>query len=78
MVAAGTIIENVIGRSELSVFAAFDQFDHPDVRWNNLIQLKVNDWLNTTIEAEIFYDNDQSSDVQWRQLLSVGVAFNLL
>ena len=78
MVASGTIIENVIGRSELSVFAAFDQMQYPDIRWNNLIQLKVNDWLNTTIEAEIFYDNDQSSDIQWRQLLAVGVAFNLL
>lgn len=78
VVASGTIIENVIGRSELTVFAAFDQMQYPDIRWNNVIQLKVNDWLNTTIEAEIFYDNDQSSDVQWRQLLAVGVAFNLL
>ena len=78
VVAKGTIIENVIGRSELSVFSAFDQMQYPDIRWNNVIQLKVNDWLNTTIEAEIFYDNDQSSDIQWRQLLAVGVAFNLL
>lgn len=77
-VASGTIIENVIGRSELSVFAAFDQMQYPDIRWNNLIQLKVNDWLNTTLEAEIFYDNDQSADVQWRQLFALGVAFNLL
>ncbi|MFV1980005.1 MAG: DUF3078 domain-containing protein [Rhodothermia bacterium] len=77
-VASGAIIENVIGRSELSVFAAFDQMQYPDIRWNNLIQLKVNDWLNTTIEAEIFYDNDQSADAQWRQLLALGVAFNLL
>lgn len=76
--AEGEIVKNVIGRSELSVFAAFQDFDHPDVRWNNVLQLKVNDWLNTTIEAEIFYDNDQSSEVQWRELLSVGVAFNLL
>lgn len=77
-VASGTIIENVIGRSELSVFAAFDQMQYPDIRWNNVIQLKVNDWLNTTIEAEIFYDNDQSTEVQWRQLLALGVSFNLL
>jgi hypothetical protein len=76
--AEGEIAKNVVGRSELSVFAAFDDFGHPDVRWNNVIQLKVNDWLNTTIEGEIFYDNDQSSEVQWRELLSVGVAFNLL
>lgn len=77
-VASGPIAMNVLGRSELSVFAAFDQLDEPDVRWNTLLQLKINDWLNTTVEAEVFYDRDQSTDVQWRQLLSVGVAFNLI
>lgn len=77
-VASGAVARNVVGRSELSVFTSFDEMDEPDVRWKNLLQLKANDWLNTTIEAEIFYDRDQSTDVQWRQLLSVGVAFNLI
>ena len=52
--------------------------DKPDIRWNNVVQMSVNEWLNTTLEFELFYDNDQSSDLQLRQTLAVGVAFNLL
>lgn len=77
-VAKGEVVENVFVRSELGVFAAFNQMDNPDIRWNNVVQMSVNEWLNTTFEFELFYDNDQSSDLQLRETLAVGVAFNLL
>lgn len=72
------VFENVHYQSKLGLFASFNQPDKPDALWENLITMKVNRWLNVSFEFVTVYDLDISSDAQLKEVLSLGVAFNLL
>lgn len=72
------IVPNVTYRSSLGIFAAFQNIDKPDISWENLISMKVNDWLNVNFELVTLYDEDVTSDLQLREVLSVGATFLLL
>jgi hypothetical protein len=70
--------ENVLLKSELNVFSSFSNFGNPDVRWKNLLAFKINEYLNANFDFELFYDEDQSSDLQLRQVLSLGLSYTFL
>ena len=74
------LFSNVFLTSRLSLFQAFTAFDGaaPDVVFENVLQLKVNDWLNTNLEFVALYDEDTVDEVQIKEVLSVGVAIALL
>ncbi len=72
------VVKNVFLKSELDVFEAADNLSHPDVRLKNLVQMKVNQFLNVNLEVEFYYDNDASEDLQVRQTLGLGIGVTLL
>lgn len=72
------VFENVTYKSTLSLFDSFNAPETPDALWENLVTMKVNDWLQTNFELVLLYDDDVTSDVQLKEVFSVGVAFTLL
>lgn len=74
------LFENVVWTSRLSLFQAFNQLvdDAPDVVFENLLQLQVNDWLNTNLELVTLYDKDTIDKIQLKEVLSIGVAISFL
>ena len=74
------VMDNVTLRSRLFGFQAFNQVgdDAPDVLFENLVRLTVNDLLDVRVNADVFYDADVSEDVQLREVLSVGLSYAFL
>jgi hypothetical protein len=72
------IFENVTLQSRLSLFAAFHRSELPDMRWENRIMMKVNEWIEVDIEAVAYYDRDVSTELQFRENLSVGASYTFL
>jgi len=73
------ITDNIRYRSQLNVFFSFNQTEEPpDARWNNTINLKVNDWLSTDLQFVALFDEDITNAIQLKETLSVGVSFTLL
>lgn len=72
------LVENVMLESKLSLFAAFNMSDFPDARWENLLTMKVNSWLNVNAELTALYDADISAKMQYRQLTSIGISIDIL
>ena len=73
------LTENIRYRSQLNVFFSFNQTeDPPDARWENTINLKVNDWLSTDLQFVALFDKDITSAIQLKETISVGVSFTLL
>lgn len=80
-----TIIQNVDYESKLELFSNY--LHHPeriDVDWQNLFVMKVNSWLNCNFGTHLIYDYDipfpdkkDGSKVQFKEVLSVGILFNL-
>lgn len=48
-----------------------------DITWSNELVGEINEVVNASIQFELRYDNDFSSQVQLKQVLSVGVSLNL-
>lgn len=72
------VFENVLLESRLSLFAAFNKSDLPDMRWENRLIMKVNKWIEVDLEAVAYYDRDVSSELQFRESLSLGVYYTFL
>ncbi len=72
------IFQNVRLQSELSLFAAFNQVDLPDFIWANIVTMQVNPWLGVNFEVTTLYDRDVSRDLQFKEVLSVGMTVVLI
>lgn len=74
------IMENVRLRSRLTAFQGFGAIGSqaPDVLFENGVVLKVNRLLNVSIDTSALYDRDISADLQLREVVALGVTFDLL
>lgn len=71
--------ESIRYQSQLDVFFAVNQLENPpDVIWDNTITMQVNNWLSTDLQFVALFDEDTSSSIQIKEVISVGVSFTLL
>lgn len=71
--------ESIRYQSRLNVFFSVNQLENPpDVVWENVVVLEVNDWLTTNLEFVALYDENTTRAVQIKEVISVGVSFTLL
>lgn len=50
------IMENVSLKSNLNIFAAYETFTKAVITWETLLNLKVNDYITTSISLDVIYD----------------------
>lgn len=48
---------------------------HPTVRWENTVEIKATKLLTTTISFQLYYNRSQSTHIQTKTLLSVGLSY---
>ena len=69
---------NVVLQSSLGVFAGFSDIGNPDVIFENILSMKVNEWLSTNFEFVTVYDADVSKDLQLKEVFSIGASIILI
>lgn len=79
------LAKNIDFNSKLEVFSNY--LWHPervDVDWQNMLVLKVSDWLNCNLATHLIYDYDipfegveKGSKVQFKEVLAIGFMINL-
>ena len=79
------LAKNIDFSSKLELFSNY--LNHPeriDVDWQNMLVLKVNDWLNANLSTHLIYDYDipfpdveKGSKVQFKEVLAIGSMVNL-
>jgi len=52
------IAKNINYETKLNLFQAYRKGAMVDMMWDNLLQLKVNDFISSTISAQMIYDED--------------------
>jgi len=72
------IFKNVFLKSTLGLFAAFNQPESPDLLWENVLNMKVNSWLQVNLEWSALYDTDMNSRVQLKEVFSVGISYHII
>ncbi|WP_022834295.1 DUF3078 domain-containing protein [Salisaeta longa] len=72
------IFENVRYQSTLGLFQTLNRQTPVDVTWENLVVMKVNSWLSTQLEFVAIYNKDTIDKLQIKEVLSLGVSFQLI
>jgi len=71
------VVKNVVYQSYLRLFGRFNKIGVWDVRWDNLITMKVNDFLNVNLNVLMVYKKIETPKTQLREALMVGVSYTL-
>ncbi len=72
------IAENIQYSSNLETFTNFlIPVSETDVFWSNELVGQINSLISASFQYEMRYDNDFSSEVQIKQVLSAGISVNL-
>jgi len=70
-------LENMSYYGYLRLFTRFNEFDKWDVRWDNIITAKVNDYVNVNFNFLLIYEKDQSLKRQIKEALQLGITYTL-
>jgi hypothetical protein len=70
-------MENMQYSSFLRLFTRFDMIDVWDVRWDNTITAKVNDYINVNIAVVLIHEISQTRKTQLKEALQIGVVYAL-
>lgn len=72
------VFKNVLVKSTLGLFAAFNTPESPDLIWENAVNMKVNSWLQVNFEWSVLFDKDVSDQAQLKEVFSVGLSYKIL
>ncbi len=72
------LAQNMLFKSSLRLFSRFKTLDVWDIRWDNTIIAKINDYLNTSLSYLLIYQKDQSAKTQMKEGLQLGINYTIL
>ncbi len=70
-------LENMNFYSYLRLFGKFEDLSVWDVRWDNLITAKVNDYVSVNLNVLVIYDVNESLKTQLKEALQLGISYTL-
>jgi Protein of unknown function (DUF3078) len=73
-----TVMENVLLKTKLRLFTQYKSLDVWDVRWDNTIAAKVNDYLNVNFTFLLVYEKAQIERTQIKEGLQLGLVYSIL
>jgi hypothetical protein len=65
-------------KSNLRLFSRFEQMDVWDVRWDNILTAKINDFINVSLNVLLLYDIKQTLRTQLKEALQIGIHYKIL
>lgn len=72
-----TVAQNLLLKSNLRLFSRFKKLSVWDVRWDNSIIAKINDFMDVNLTFLFVYQEDQSKQGQIKQTLQLGIVYTI-
>lgn len=72
-----TLAENLLAKSGLRLFTRFKDLSVWDVRWDNALVAKVNDFINVNLTFLMIYQKDQIDRAQIKEGLQLGIVYTV-
>lgn len=72
------IVENIYAKSSLRFFTRFESLNVWDVRWDNSIIAKVNEFINVNFTFLLIYEKQESPKTQTKQTLQLGIVYSVI
>jgi hypothetical protein len=73
-----TIADNLLYKGNLRLFTRYKSLDVWDVRWDNVVVAKINDFLNVNLTYLFIYEKAQSPTAQMKESLQLGFTYSIL
>jgi hypothetical protein len=73
-----TIAANLLYKGTFRLFSRFKSLDVWDIRWDNAIVAKINDFLNVNLTYLFIYERAQSPTAQMKESLQLGFVYSIL
>ena len=70
-------LENMAYKGYLRLFGRFEDISVWDVRWDNTVTAKINDYFNVNINVLLIYDVDGTLRTQLKEALQLGISYSL-
>ena len=70
-------LENMAYKGYLRLFGRFEDMSVWDVRWDNTLTAKINDYFNVNINVLLIYDVNETLRTQLKEALQLGVSYTL-
>ncbi len=70
-------LQNMKYSSFLRLFTRFNSLDVWDVRWDNIISAKVNDYINVNFAVTLIHEISQTRRTQLREALQLGFSYSI-
>ncbi len=70
-------MENIIYKSNLRLFTTLEQPDVWDVRWDNLVNAKVNKYVSVNFNFLLIHMIKQTRRTQIKESLQLGLSYNI-
>lgn len=69
--------DNMTYLSFLRLFSRFNSLDVWDLRWDNTIAAKVNNYITVNLNVVLVHEISQSRRTQFKEALNIGISYNL-
>lgn len=70
--------DNILFSSKLRLFSRFNSLDVWDVRWDNTITAKINNYLNVNLNVLAVHEIKQSLKTQLKEALQLGITYTFI
>ena len=71
------LLDNTFYKSTLRLFSRFENMKVWDVRWDNSITARVNNYINVNLNVLVVFDKKQSTRTQLKEALQLGLVYNI-
>jgi hypothetical protein len=72
-----TLDHNLLYTTKLRLFTRFEDLSVWDVRFDNTVTAKVNNWLNVNLSVIVLHEISQTRKTQLKQALQVGITYSI-
>jgi len=72
-----SFMENMNYSTYLRLFGRFEDLSVWDVRWDNVITAKVNEYVNVNFNVLVIYDVDETLKTQVKEALLLGISYTI-
>jgi Protein of unknown function (DUF3078) len=72
-----SFMENMNYSTYLRLFGRFEDLSVWDVRWDNVITAKVNDYINVNFGVLVVYDVNETLKTQVKEALQLGISYTI-
>lgn len=65
-------------KSKFELFTDFVSFNRVDLRWDTYVSFKVYKFIELSFNYVMYYNFDESSQFQWKEIASIGLVYDIL